>query len=610
MSFGTKRIRSLAALLTLALVAATCGSAPAQLAPPSPSLSPLPSPSTSAPSPAPAAPQATTSPPTPTAPPPLTAQPATIVIAPGISQAVKILNAAPPFTAQVSSPIATVTVDQVHAFLYVSAVQLGSATIHITDANGATLDIPLQVAQPAGIVPSSLSLIVTGNPVTSKFLGRQIRAALRRVIRPTLQPGASITFSSLAIPLQPLQPGFLTSIDVPVTVSGGADTAPVFATTTVSVQNLALDQTVPSVLFYDDDPEYVQLPGVLFRKTVQPSTVTRLYYYHDNLGLPKDIAVVLKAVSPLPTRVQLIDVEGGPNLDVMSVGNFVSKSFLLTEGKNEGIVVDLPAQSPFVLRNSLALIGELVAGAVDIRVLMGGPVDVTVVATPAGDPLSSYLNGPLAPRDGHHRSGAFNIAGFGVQTIAYTVGGPDASTTYGGRDTAPPNLNPASLGHDWGDYGVTHRFTFDIDNPTDMPQDVYLYEKPFGGATINSFIVDGQVRQMGCVRIPERYEIEHYEVAPNAEITSNVVTMTDGGSSYPLEIGLTQTPPFPFTPPMDAPDGCFPKETPPPTPTPFEAVPLPSGTPTELPSGVPGLPTPMPAVPTPSAYPTPTPAPT
>jgi hypothetical protein len=605
MSFGTKSSRSLAASLTFAFLAATGGSAPAQLASPLPapsisaSATALPSPAASFPSPF------ATATPTPTAPPPLTAQPANIVIGPGVSQAVKILGATPPLTAQVSSSIATVTIDQVHAFIYVSAVQLGTATIHVTDANGSAIDIPLNIAQPAGIVPSTLSLIVTGNPASSRFLQRQVRAALRRVIRPTLQPGASITFSPLAIPLQPLQPGFLTSIDIPVTVAGGNATAPVFATTTVTVQNLQLDQTVPSVLFYDDDPEYVQLAGGLFRGTVQPNTAARLYYYHDNLGLPKDIAVVLTPASVLPTRVQLIDVEGGPSLDVMSVGNFVSKSFLSNEAKNQGIVVDLSSQTPFLLRNTLALIGELVAGAVDVRVLMGGPVNVSVLALPAGDPLSNYVNAPLAPRDGHNRSGVFNIAGFGAQTVAYTVGGPDASTTYGGRDTAPPNMVPGSLGHDWGDYGVTHRFTFDIDNPTDTAQTVYLYEKPSGGATINFFLVDGQLRQMGCARVPERYEIEHYEVAPHAQLASNVVTMTDGGSSYPLEIGLTQTAPFPFTPPMDAPDGCFPKATPSPIATPVQGLPLPSGAPTELPSGFP-----VPASATPFAYPTPTPAPT
>jgi hypothetical protein len=35
--------------------------------------------------------------------------------------------------------------------------------------------------------------------------------------------------------------------------------------------------------------------------------------------------------------------------------------------------------------------------------------------------------------------------------------------------------------------------------------------------------------------------------------------MTDGGSFYPVEIGITGTPPTPATPAISAPDGCFPK---------------------------------------------------
>jgi hypothetical protein len=32
--------------------------------------------------------------------------------------------------------------------------------------------------------------------------------------------------------------------------------------------------------------------------------------------------------------------------------------------------------------------------------------------------------------------------------------------------------------------------------------------------------------------------------------------MTDGGSFYPLEYGVTATQPAPYTPPVGAPDGC------------------------------------------------------
>lgn len=594
MSFATKSARNTAAVLIVALIA--FGAAPGARAQSAlPSATPLPVSSSPPASSSPSAPPLPE--PSPSASPQaLTAQPNQVFIAPGVSQAVKILGAAPPINATVSGPFATITMDQKNGFIYVSAVQIGAGVIHVTDANGASVDIPISVALPAGVVPPTLSLTVTGTPAGPRFLQREIQEALRRVIAPTLRPGAAITFNPLQIPLQPLQPGFVTTVDVPVTLWGTQNVSPVYATTTVSVSNMAVTPAVPGLLFYDDDPEYVPLPGVLFRGTVQPDGPARLYYYHDNLGLPKDIAVVLTPASSLPTRVQLIDVVGGPDLDVMAVGHNISKTFLFTEPRNEGIVTDLSPQTPFVLHSKMALAGELVAGIVDVHVLAGGPVNVTVVATPAGDPLPDYLNGAFAPRDGHNRSGVFNIAGFGIDTVAYTVGGPDAPYVYGGREKTPPNVDPSSPGHDWGDYGVIHHVTFDIDNPTGMPQTVYLYEKPTGWPTINSFIIDGQLKQMGCARAEQRYEITEYDVAPNAQQTSTIVTMTDGGSSYPLEIGLTQTPPLPNTPPVSDPDGCFPKATPSPSPSP---VPLPSTVPTPTPPA--GMP--------PQATPSPTPVP-
>ena len=347
---------------------------------------------------------------------------------------------------------------------------------------------------------------------------------------------------------------------------------------------MVLAPQIPSLLFFDDDPEYVGGLGVLFRGTVDPTKPSRLYYYHDDLGLPKNVAVVLTTISTTPSRVQLIDVVGGPDLDVMSVGHQVTKTFLLDEPRNEGIVADISPTTPFVLHDKLILAGELVAGAVDIRVLMGGPVTVSVVAFPAGDNPAAYINAGIVPRDAHDRHGVFDLSGFGAQTISYAVGGPDASYQYGGRDKTPSNVDPSDRGHDFGDYGVVQRITFDINNSGNTAQPIYLYEKPLGGPVRSTFIVDGHVVEIGCARVPERYQITAYQMPAQSQAASTVVTMTDGGSNYPLEIGITTTPPLSTTPPQTAPDGCFPKPSGSPSPS---ALPSLMPSPTETPSVTP-----------------------
>jgi hypothetical protein len=87
-----------------------------------------------------------------------------------------------------------------------------------------------------------------------------------------------------------------------------------------------------------------------------------------------------------------------------------------------------------------------------------------------------------------------------------------------------------------------------------------------GGVVRSSFLVNGTLVQVGCARLSQRYQIgQPFSVNPGrAQIT--VQTMTDGGSNYPLEVGLTATPPQPTVPPITAPDGCFPKPSPSATP--------------------------------------------
>ena len=503
----------------------------------------------------------------------LVAQPVSFTITVGGIQDIKILGATGTLTTQLSAPIAQITVDQ--ATIHVTGQQLGAATLHVSDQAGASVDVQVQVGLPAGAIPATLALTVTGSPAGTQFLMRQVQAALDRVIRPTLTPGASIAYGPLPRAPDPLQPDGVATVAMPVTVAGSEGTATVTSIANVTVTNMTLAPQPPVLLFYDDDPEYVNGLGVLFRGVVTVDKSTRLYYYHDDLNLPKDIAIVIS--SDGESQVQLIDAGGGPDLDVMSVGHLVSKVFMQAEPRNEGIVTNVTPATPFMLRSSMTLAGELVAGSVDIRVVGGAPVTVSVIAYPPGDDWHKYMAG-FATHDGHNRSGTFDLGGFGVQALAYSAGGPDVTYEYGTRDTTPRNIDTSDAGHDYGDYGVIHRVTFDIDNSGNTPQTIYLYEKPLGGPMRSTFIVDGQVKELGCVRVPQRYQVMAYTMPPQQQAASTVITMTEGGSNYPIEIGLTGTAPLPTVPPQSSPDGCFPKPSPAPSETP-SVEPSPSSSP-------------------------------
>jgi hypothetical protein len=456
--------------------------------------------------------------------------------------------------------------------------------------------VPVPALPPAGVVPSEISLNVTGSPADGGFLASQILRALNRVIRPTLRPGASMRFGAMVPwPLPPLNSGDRTAATVAVTIAGDSGSSWVSAVTTVDITNVPLPVPSPAVLYLSDDPEYINSTGLVFRGTVADGRPTRLYYYHSDVGLPHDLDVVLTATKP--SRVHVMQSAAGPDLDVMSVGHTVSRDSLLYQMQHEGVIADIVPGVPFVLRHDLMLQGELIAGSTDLSLVSGGPVSVSIVSSLAGGKPDDYLNGPRLAFDGHNRHGEFNLDdGFGDMGGDYTVGGPDVVVKYGSSKSSPHNLDPADTGHDFGDYGVVHRIRFTLTNPTDSAQQVYMYERPLGGPVRSSFIVDGQLKEVGCVRLAQPYWFMTYQLAPHSTSASTTLTMPDGGSFYPLEFGVSGTMPFPYTPPVGSAAGCSPTGTPatlpsrPPSPAPPVSgtpIPGPSGAASPQPSGTP-----------------------
>lgn len=449
----------------------------------------------------------------------------------------------------------------------------------VTDSTGASLQIPVRVAYDAGVVPAQLSVQITGDQIDPQWLQSQIQKAIAKAVQ--TQPGAAAQIGPVTLPTL-LSPGASAEIPVQVQIPGGAQYFDVNAQTSVALQNVDAGPFSSQLLFYDDDPEKVVADGTLYRNQIAPNAPARLYYYHQNANDPRRIIVALTSAAPNdPSTVQLIDASAGPNIDVMSVGHAVSRDFLTSKSHNQGIVVQVAPAAPYIADEFTMQPQDGAAGSIGVRVLSGGPVEITVLAVPptvTDAAIAQYLNQPQLPGDGHHRTGAFSLNGYGAQTLPYTVGGDDAMTQYGA--TTPPPVDGA--GHDYGDYGVVRTMTFAVQNPGTQPATVYLFEEPMGGVVRSSFLVDGTLDQVGCARVSQRYQIGQ-PIAVNPG-NSNVVveTMTDGGSNYPLAVGMTATPPLPTTPPISAPDGCFPKPQPSPAATPVPS-PSPSGTPAATP---------------------------
>ncbi len=443
----------------------------------------------------------------------------------------------------------------VHELLRATVRQLLTSLLTASLFASTAVPAPAQaVAIPAHIVAS-----VTGNPVSPQFIVAQIDAAVERAAGAQLPPGTTLHPVEILPAPQPLERGFQTTFLVRFTVDAGNGIEPITATTSVDVVNADIAGFSPVTLAFRDDPERIVSDGVLSRTTIDREHPTRVYYYHQNMRTARRFCVVLSANGSVRTHVHVIAAAAGPNIDVMSVGHAVTKTFLTRQPHAEGTIVEVAGGRPYLTRDSLAGPGEGVVGSVDLRVLDGGPLTLTVLAVPPGtDPLL-FLYAPKLPDDGHDRHGNFPLGGFAERIIAYTVGGPDAAYVYGRRTRTLGNVDPNDAGHDFGDYGVLQRLTFDLANPTETRQTVSLYERPLGGVVRSSFLVNGTLVDVGCVRVSKRYAVSSFVLDARAIAAIDVLTMTDGGSNYPLEIGVTSLPTAATIPPIAAPDGCFPK---------------------------------------------------
>ncbi len=494
--------------------------------------------------------------PTPT--PALTLSTNAVNLNPAQEQVVTLTGATPPLQLTLDRKLVVVSADPSGTSLTITATQAtGTDVLHVSDANGASADIAIRVAFNAGTIVPQTTLTITGDPAQADWLAQEVTDWVTRLTQ--AMPGAQVTVGTVAPSPSSLGPGGTAQFVVPIQIAGNGQYFDQSGSTTVTVQNTPLQPFLPGLLFYDDDPEHVAQDGVLFRGSVSLAAPARLYYYHDDLADPRRLVVSLRSSSQDPTSVQLIEATAGPNIDVMQVGQSVSKRFMLTKAQHEGVILDLSGGLPYLMTDLPMTARQLVAGTADLRVLSGGPIDVAVLAVSPGVDPRTLLDGPVLPGDGHHRTGVFSIAGFGSENLSFSAGGPDATTVIGDADPTPANVDPSAGGRDYGDYGVLDTIDLTFENPSAVPSAAYVFVQPLAGPARGSFLLDGNAVDIGCVRVPSRYEITAFQLLPGQ--TSHVVlqTMTDGGSFYPIRLGVTATAPVPSAPPITAPDGCFPK---------------------------------------------------
>jgi hypothetical protein len=570
---------------TLLGFACAIGSASAY-AQPAPTASPSPAPSASASPSTSASPSAT---PLPTASPtplaiPIVVDRARVGIVPGTTVIVSVSGGSGTITASPSSPNVDVRYDPVARHLTLAGRAPGMTTVTLTDTSGDTATVDVLVAAPAGVVPSDVS-VELGGTVSPQFAATKIAAAIAAIAQ--LRPGARVDVHD-ATPGDTLRPGDTLEATAHVRIDGAGTFVDVTGTTSVHLRVETLPELDPQILFYSDDPEKLLAgtDGVLYRATLDAAKPARTYFYHVAYGSTHRLFLALRATGA-DAHVQILGYAAGPSNAFAYVGHVATVKYLLARQAQESSIVPVTADAPYVQELGAQQVqsGELVAGALDLRVLDGGPVDVDVISTgPDVDP-TSFFGAPELPTDGHGRRGEFDLTTVPPLALAYAVGSPDPDPFEIGSPTIA-NLRPDGrpLG---GDYGVLRNVSLQLSNPSTAPASVYFYELPSGGSATTTiwFTGDQKPTEIPCVVRQNRYTIAQYDLAAGESRTVTGEYMTDGASSFPLLFGLTGTPPAPPPGPY-SPDACNPRSAPPIAPTagpPDAAPPVPPPPPVPAP---------------------------
>jgi hypothetical protein len=451
----------------------------------------------------------------------------------GSSVDVTVGSAISPIAASVADPsIASIAVDQNAQRVTVTGKTPGTTVVHVTDARGLERDIPVRVGFYAGTIAPHVSLSLTGDPASAEFVREQTAGAVREAAE--LRPGAQVLVSSDDVPFRGLlEQDHVAALNVPVLIQG-MNYFEVDGSTRVDVQNVAVPRISPNSLMVSDYPERLTENGILFTADLRSDQPSRFLYFHYNPHGQPDRRIVLRAenLSREPSIVQFISGRAGPSANEMEVGHSATRRFVVNIVQNQGRLLTIGGNTSINLVEQDLPAGGIVCNLLQLRVLSGGNVHLTLFAQDATDnPDVALHDTALLESTYKHARGIYPIAEFHFAT-QWRVD-QDYLELQIGHIPLPNHLQGQALS---GDYGVLQSFVVNVENPLGTPQAIAIYENPRGGRSTGTYLIDGVLVQSHQVPPYSRYKVRQYVVPAHGFVRVAIVTMPEAGSSLPMRL--------------------------------------------------------------------------
>ena len=454
-------------------------------------------------------------------------------MSPGASLFLRVSGVLGTIVATVANPaIADIAVNQVERTVEVRGKAIGTTTITLKDDRGVTRDVPVRVAFQAGSVADAAVVRITGDPATQLFIKEQSALAAARQSQARERAVIIATSDGLNVG-SPLGVDDVMNVDVPVIIQGEGYFT-VQGTTHVRVENLALPRISPNSLLVSDFPETLKDDGILFTADLRGDVASRFLYYHYNPAGQPDRHIVLRVRNDAsePAMVQFISGSAGPGANELEVGHLSTQRFLVRLAQNEGTVVTIPANSTVDLVDQPLPAHSVVSNLMQLRELEGVPLHLTLVAQTVGQsPSDSAGASALLAGDHPHARGEYPIPEFFFERT-YDTSGADLVVPIG--QIPLPNLRAGQALA--GDYGVLQQLTVRMVNNDRRPARVALYANPRGGRATGTFLIDRVLVQAHGMAPFTNYKLREYTIPSNGYVSTTIVTMPEGGSSYPLNL--------------------------------------------------------------------------
>jgi hypothetical protein len=430
-----------------------------------------------------------------------------------------------------SAVVAQAIFNSIDRTIDLTGLHAGSTTLTVQDQFGQTASLAVSVEPYAGKASASTSVTITGDPASASFVAEMAAAAAANVAYPVARAKIDTPPSGVA-DAHALPADDTTVVHVPLSITGPS-LFPYHQTIAVTVVNLAQPHVPPKFVLVSDFPETITEDGTLFYADVNFDAPARLLYYHyAAAGAPlRRVLVKVQNNGVVSSLIQLTAGIGGPDPNILMVGHESTKRFLREEAAGEGEIFEVPPHATINVVDQYLPAQSLVSGLMQVRVVDGDGVRLAVVVQDAADSPVEPISDTLLSSAVRHARGVYEVPDF-YYDESYTAG--DNPTVLNIGKLPLPNLVQGEvLG---GDYGVKQSASVTLLNPGNADAQVGMWLEPRGGRATGTFLVDGELVEVHATNPGVFALVRSFAVPARGYRRVEVVTMPEGGSSYPVNL--------------------------------------------------------------------------